>query len=203
MLPELAAAASVFVLILAIIGYLLIAFYERGYYANAYQPSKNKGAVEDFVGHAARGFIAFFGIMGIALFLMAKMFTMPDYIAYIPISPENAGYLALFLYVFFILSLSTLIAMSLAGLWGRYDVAYSFSKVIIERKEQEPLEVREVYDQDDDFYYYLDFEGDWASIRKGDVKSMRYAYKGTIVDGKPRTRTNRAIEWFSLIGRKK
>jgi hypothetical protein len=185
MLPELAAEVSVFILFLALIGYLVYEWYELGYYGTAYRPSKNKSSFERFLGHSAKGFIILFFLMFLISILFAfRILTYPDYLQYIQLPLEVGSYFLLFSFIFFVMGFALIIAMIIAGLSGRFMVNNTYASVIINRIDLSgtiPLEVREIYDQDEDFFYYLDLKGRWGSIRKNEIKSMKFSTTDTAI----------------------
>jgi len=178
MLPELAAEVSVFIIFLAIIGYLVFTFYDLGYYgAWIYRPSKNRGGIESFFGNAAKGFLLLFFLMFIISYLIVSRFiTIPDYLNDIPITPEVYGYMAIASFAFFVVNVALLIAMIIAAFFGKFQFFTPGTKVIIEKNDlgiSNKLKVREIYDEDENFYYYIDFNQNWGTVRKTEVKSMR------------------------------
>lgn len=188
MLPEVAAEVSAFILFLALIGYLVYEWYELGYYGIAYRPSKNKSSFERFLGHSAKGFIILFFLMFLISWLLTfKIINFPEYLYYIQLPTEVGSYFLLFSFIFFVMGFALIIAMIIAGLAGRFVVNNTLSSVIIEKNESSgtpQFEVLEIYDQDEDFFYYLDLNGDWGAIRKNEVKSMKYSITDTVIQKK-------------------
>ncbi len=48
--------------------------------------------------------------------------------------------------------------------------------------EKEPMQVREIYDENEDFFFYLDNNGNWGSIKKALVNEMKYIKKNSLLD---------------------
>lgn len=42
-----------------------------------------------------------------------------------------------------------------------------------DNKELQQLKVREIYSESEDFFYYLTLDGNWGSVRKSSVKSIK------------------------------
>jgi hypothetical protein len=165
----------------AIIGWLAKYFYDMGYYGVAYRP---RGTVQIILGYSALGFL----LISVAVVFYSQAVAnnkikIPEIIGSIPISPETAKPLLIYAYIHSILIMFVLILIVAALVYGHLEKIGRAHAVNIETyDESEQLDVRGIYHDDKDFFYFFDNEGNWGAIKKNNVRKIRSFKKDSIMD---------------------
>jgi hypothetical protein len=172
------------IFLLALLGYVAREFYNIGYYGPSYKPTGNRTDIERFLKYCSQGLLLI--LLGIAVYVLLisrEIIKIPEIIQGIPVSQETASNLAIYSFLLAIITQYTLYIIFFSLIIGRLMFYGSAVGVIIEKNEEsEPIKAREIYDEDNDFFYYLDLNGNWATIRKSLVKTMKYDKVETLFD---------------------
>lgn len=186
MFPE-AAQIGLLIYVAVIIGWLAKYFYDFGYYGPAY---RSRGNLQGILDYLALGFLliliaSFFIIIAIA----NETLKIPEIVGSIPISEETSRNLIIygFLYGYLLLFIFFLIVVAMVyGVMIKYG---SCKGVIIETNDgKEPLDVREIYDENEDFFFFFDNNGNWGAIKKDCVCKINSIKKDSLLD-----------EWIKMI----
>lgn len=176
MFPE-SGQLGLLIYVAAIIGWLGKYFYDMGYYGVAYRP---RGTVQNILGYSALGFLLI--SVAVVYYSLAEI-EIPEIIGSIPISPETAKQLLIYAYIHSILIMFVLILIFVALVYGHLEKIGRAHGVNIETyDESEQLDVRGIYHDDKDFFYFFDNEGNWGAIKKDNVRKIISFKKDSIMD---------------------
>lgn len=186
MFPE-PAQIVLLIYVAVIIGWLGKYFYDLGYYGPAY---RSRGNLQGILDYLALGFLliliaSFFYINAIA----NETLKIPEIIGSIPISEETTRILTIYGYLYSCLLLFVVFLIVVAMLFGAMMRYGKPEGVIIETNEGgEPLDVREIYDENEDFFFFFDNNGKWGAIKKDYVCKINSIKKDSLLD-----------EWIKMI----
>ena len=195
MFPE-SGQLGLLIYVAAIIGWVGKYFYDIGYYGIAYRP---RGTVQWILGYSALGYL----LISVAVVFYAQAaanerIIIPEIIGSIPISAEIAKYILIYAYLHSILIFFTFILILVAMLYGASERIGKAQGVSIETDyEKEPLDVRGIYHEDEDFFYYFDNEGNWGAIRKNHVRKIKSFKKGSVIDEWIKSKIRKIIDFLT------
>ncbi|WMW24256.1 hypothetical protein RE474_09125 [Methanolobus sediminis] len=152
-------------LVLALIGYLCKSSFDFTYHLKAYSPSENKTSLIRSLNHMAWGII-FASIIAYFLIIMFLVLGLTLKIA-IP------NYISLITVVMTFMWAAVAISM-IAGYFMNEKQSAWTNHIKITTKNDRMIQAREIYDDDKDFFYYINTEGEWCLIRKEIVESIKW-----------------------------
>lgn len=156
-------------------------FYYLGYYTVSYRPSAGR-SFEHLLKHCSRGFLLILlGILLYAELLSAGTETIPEALAGVPMSIETIQQGLIFSYLLPLIAKYTLYLITISLFIGSLMRWGQAGGVLIETKA-ETVCVRQIYDENDEFLFYLDLQGNWGSIKKCLVNTMKYTKKESMLD---------------------
>jgi hypothetical protein len=163
----------------------MMEFYNLGYYTVSYRPFAGR-SFERFLKYCSQGFLLI--LLGIVIYvgLISKgNETIPEALAGISVSSETMQQILIFSYLLALITKYTLFLMAISMFMGVLMRWGQAGGVLVETKEKDNTEiicVRQIYDENEDFLYYLDLQGNWGSIRKSFVNSMKHIKKESMLD---------------------
>ena len=181
MLFELLPQIGLIIFLIALLGYIMMEFYNVGYYTVSYRPFAGRG-FEHLLKYCSRGFILI--LLGIAIYtklLSAGTETIPEAFAGIPMSIETMQQGLIFSHLLDLIMEYTLYLAFISLLMGIFMRWGQAVGVLIETNT-EVICVRHIYDENDEFLFYLDLQGNWGSIKKRLVNTMKYTKKDSMLD---------------------
>lgn len=165
----------------AIIGWLGKYFYDIGYYGPAYRP---RGNLHMILGNSALGFLLIsVAAVFYSLAIANETIKIPENVGSIPISEETGRSLIIYAYLHSIFLMFVLVMIVIALFCGLAERIGKYQKVSIETNEgKEPLEVRAIYEENEDFFFFFDNNGNWGAIKKDCVCKIRSIKKDSLLD---------------------
>ena len=158
-------------------------FYKLGYYTVSYRPFSSR-SFEHLLKYSSRGFILI--LIGILIF--ASLFsigteTIPEVLEGVSISNETVQQSLIYSYLLALIIKYTLYLITISLFMGVVMRWGQAGGVLIETKDNaEVICVRQIYDENDYFIFYLDLQGNWSSIKKCLVNTMKYTKKDSMLE---------------------
>ena len=165
----------------AIIGYLGYFFYNFGYYGVAYRP---RGNLRRLLDYSAVGFLLILFASFIFINALANgTITIPEALSSISVSEETQSIFLLYGYLFVNLVMFVIFLTFGALVLGILSKNSLAQGLIIETKDNNsPLDIREIYDENEDFFFFFDNNGNWGAIKKSDISKITSSRKASILD---------------------
>lgn len=183
MIFELLPQIGLIVFFLALLGYLMMEFYNLGYYTVSYRPFVGR-SFERFLKYCSQGFLLI--LLGIVIYvtLISKgTETIPEALAGISVSSETIQKSLIISYLLALITKYTLFLIAISMFMGVLMKWGQAGGVLVETIDNtQEICVRQIYDENEDFLYYLDLQGNWGSIRKSLVNSMKYVKKESMLN---------------------
>lgn len=166
--------AGFILIFLALLGYTIGDFYDIGYIGRTYKPKA--GDFDRFLHYSSRGLIIIVLISMLILLLYNKLIPLFASIFFPQVTPQL---LVASVFTYTILLFLIELIILIGWIFGRF-LRYLKNKispieVIIETndKEKPVIIVSEIYDENADFFFFLDKNGNWGLIKKSLVELIR------------------------------
>lgn len=172
--------AGSILIFLALLGYIVGDFFDNGYIGRTYKPKG--GDFGRFLHYSSRGLIILVFISIIILLLYNPIIPIFASIFFPQVTPQLLlasvfTYLILLVVLEFIIVISPFFGKFLRFLKERI----SPMEVIIHTNDKEPpIVASEIYDENADFFFYLDKNGNWGLIKKSLVNRIESERKKSI-----------------------
>lgn len=171
------------VFFIALLGYIMMEFYNLGYYTVSYRPFAGRG-FEHLLKYCSRGFLLI--LLGIIIYsglFQQGTETLPEALKSIPVSIETVQQSLIFSYLLALITKYTIFLITISMFMGVLMKWGQAGGVLIETKDSaEVICVRQIYDENDDYLFYLDLQGNWGAIKKCLVNTMKYTKKESMLD---------------------
>lgn len=157
---------------LALLGYIIGSYFDSGYLGSPLRPKG--GDFERFLKYSS---------IGIVILIITSLLSILLFYGIIPalaiiLFPQLNTNLLLALIIIFLLLvglLSVIIVLSpfFGGVMRSFKNKYNPREITLETSNNTSIVVREIHDEDTDYFFFIDIHENWGSIKKSLVNRIR------------------------------